>query len=71
VLTVLDVAEPHPTVVGIPEICQRLGVTRSAFDQWRYRNVGFPPAKWIIGGRPAWDWPDVESWAVETGRLTP
>lgn len=58
----------HPTVVGVVEIVRRLDVSRSAFDQWRYRGLGFPEPKWTIGGRPAWYWPDVLRWAKKTGR---
>lgn len=55
--------------VGVPELAARLGVTRKAVDQWRVRGLGFPPAKWTVGGRPAWDWPQIEKWARATGRL--
>lgn len=56
------------TPVGTVEIAARLGVTRSAVDQWRARGLGFPAPRWEVGGRPAWDWADVEAWAVDTGR---
>lgn len=55
--------------VGTVEIAERLGVSRSAVDAWRMRSLGFPDPKWTVGGRPAWNWPDVETWATETGRL--
>jgi len=55
--------------VGIVEIAQRLGVTRAALDKWRSRDVGFPEPRWTVGGRPAWEWDDVEAWARRTGRL--
>lgn len=58
----------HPKVVGTVEIAERLKVSRSAVDQWRQRRVGFPDPKWTVGGRPAWDWADVQRWAVDTGR---
>ena len=54
--------------VGTVEIAARLGVTRSAVDQWRARDLGFPAPRWEVGGRPAWSWADVETWARETGR---
>lgn len=54
--------------VGIPEIAERLGVKRATVDQWRLRGL-LPDPKWTVGGRPAWDWTDVEKWAKETGRL--
>lgn len=55
--------------VGIVEIAARLGVKRNTVDQWIQRAIEFPPARWTVGGRPAWNWPDVEQWATETGRL--
>lgn len=58
--------------VGTVEIAQRLRVTRDAVNAWRMRRatVTFPQPKWTVGGRPAWEWADVERWARETGRLT-
>jgi hypothetical protein len=54
--------------VGTIEIAERLGVTRDAVNQWRKRGLGFPEPRWAVGGRPAWEWEDVEAWARETGR---
>ena len=55
--------------VGTVEIAARLNVTRKAVDAWRNRNLGFPDPRWTVGGRPAWNWPDIEAWARTTGRL--
>ena len=55
--------------VGPPEIAERLNVERRTVDSWRQRDVGFPEPRWTVGGRPAWDWPDVEKWARLTSRL--
>lgn len=57
--------------VGVIEIAERLGVGRSAVDNWRFnRDLGFPDQRWTVGGRPAWDWDlDVVPWAKQTGRL--
>lgn len=53
----------HPTIVGTVEIARRLDVSRSAVDQWRARPwVKFPEPRWTVGGRPAWNWPDIEKW---------
>lgn len=52
--------------VGIVEIAARLGVPRQTVDVWRLRGV-LPPPKGEVGGRPAWDWPDVLAWSIETG----
>ena len=57
--------------VGTREIAERLGVTRKAVEAWRVRNLGFPEPRWTVGGRPAWDWDDVEDWARKTRRLPP
>lgn len=54
--------------VGIPEVAERLGVKRSTVDQWRQRDL-MPAPQWTIGGRPAWNWGDIEIWAEGTDRL--
>ena len=54
--------------VGTVEIAERLAVTRNAVDKWRARDPQFPAPRWTVGGRPAWDWSDVASWAEATGR---
>lgn len=54
--------------VGVREIAQRLGSTSSAISQCLHRGE-MPDPRWVVSGRPAWDWPDVEVWAVERGRL--
>ena len=54
--------------VGTVEIAARLGVKRGTVDQWRQRDIGFPDPRWTVGGRPAWQWDDVEAWyAARTG----
>lgn len=55
--------------VGLAEIADMLGVRRALVDRWREREV-LPPAKWTVGGRPAWDRKDIEEWARTTGRLS-
>jgi predicted DNA-binding transcriptional regulator AlpA len=49
--------------VGAVEIAERLGVKRGTVDMWRIRSIGFPEPRWAVGGRPAWNWSDVEAWA--------
>jgi predicted DNA-binding transcriptional regulator AlpA len=61
----------HPVEpIGTREIAERLGVTRKAVDAWRMPNHAFPEPRWTVGGRPAWDWDEVEDWARRTGRLS-
>ena len=48
--------------VGAVEIAERLGVARRTVDQWRQRDIGFPDPRWQVGGRPAWNWDDIEHW---------
>jgi hypothetical protein len=55
--------------VGSHEICTRLGVARNTVNVWRQRHLGFPEPQWTVSGWPAWDWPDVQAWAEQTGRL--
>ena len=73
--TVTDTASPDPchgcTPVGTVEIAERLAVVRGTVDQWRARDVGFPAPRWNVGGRPAWAWSDVATWAESTGRSAP
>lgn len=48
--------------VGAVEIAARLGVKRGTVDQWRQRYVGFPEPRWSVGGRPAWNYDDIQAW---------
>lgn len=60
-----DQADP----VGLTEIAHRLDVAAQSAQNWRTRGV-LPPARWTVGGRPAWDWHlDIHPWAAATGRL--
>ena len=53
--------------VGLLEIAERLGVARSTVDKWRIRGL-LPEPRWVVGGRPAWPWTEIRTWAEETGR---
>ncbi len=48
--------------VGAVEIAARLGVGRRTVDQWRQRYPNFPPPRWLVGGRPAWNFDEIEAW---------
>ena len=54
--------------VGFVEIAERLGTVRGTIKTWIARGEFLEP-RWQIGGRPAWNWPDVLRWAHDTGRL--
>ena len=54
--------------VGAAEIAVRLGVKPQTVHTWRHRKL-LPPPRWTVSGQPAWDWPEIESWARRTGRL--
>lgn len=56
--------------VGAIEIAQRLGVSPDTVYQWRWRQL-LPEVRWTVGGRPAWNWPDIQAWAEDTGRWPP
>lgn len=53
--------QPHPEVVGMVELVDRLGVPRTTINTWRQRGQ-FPEPAWIVGGRPAWNFDDVQHW---------
>lgn len=55
-------------LVGLAEIAERLGRSRSVVDQWKWRHR-LPEPACEVGGRPAWDWATIEAWARETDRL--
>lgn len=54
--------------VGMVEIGERLGARRQTVAQWHFRRL-LPEPRWTVSGHPAWNWPDVERWARDTGRL--
>ena len=56
-------------LVGTVEIARRLGVRdHNVVNTWRRRHADFPePLTDGHHGR-VWAWPDVEAWALRTGR---
>jgi hypothetical protein len=62
-------AEVDVDPVGATEIAHRAGVVLATVDAWRRRHADFPAPQWTVGGRPAWNWPDVAAWLTATNRL--
>jgi len=65
---------PPPDPVGVKEIAARLDVKAQTVETWRRRHTEgfrrFPHPDWAeIGGRPAWAWSTIWTWAASTGRL--
>jgi hypothetical protein len=57
-------------LVGAAEIAERLGLRgRQAVSDWRRRHPDFPKPVAELKQAMVWNWPDVEAWARETGRL--
>jgi predicted DNA-binding transcriptional regulator AlpA len=57
-------------LVDAVEIAHRTGVGRpQVVHDWRRRHAAFPKPVARYGNAHVWLWPDVESWALSTGRL--
>ena len=57
-------------LVGAAEIAARLGVKRlQVVHDWRRRHGEFPRPVVMVSRTLVWYWPDVQRWAVRTGRL--
>jgi hypothetical protein len=57
-------------LVDATEIARRLGVKRpQVVHDWRRRHNDFPEPIAHLGNGHVWLWPEIESWAVATGRL--
>ena len=65
------VARPYPTLVGVTEIAELLGVTRQRASTLQTRQ-GFPPPAAVLKSGPVWMLSDVEgfksTWARKPGR---
>ena len=57
-----------PGSVDLGELAQRLGVSGRTVRAWRWRGE-LPPPRDGTRRRPRWSWPEIESWARETGLL--
>jgi hypothetical protein len=57
-------------LVGAAEIADRLGVSNSqVIHVWRARHPDFPEPVTKLRTAMIWYWPDVKTWAQQTGRL--
>ena len=57
-------------LVGTVEIAHRLGVRdHNVVNTWRRRHPDFPPPLATLRHGRVWAWPDVEAWALRTGRI--
>lgn len=60
----------EPDVVGVTEVAELSGRTRSAISQWQ----GLPPAGMprptLLAGGPVWDRRAMIEWLESTGRLS-
>lgn len=57
-------------LVGAAEIAQRCGVKRpQVVHDWRRRYPDFPEPVAQLRQALVWNWPEVERWAKDTGRL--
>lgn len=54
--------------VGVADIAIRLGVKRQTVAAWNHRGL-LPEPEWERAAGPLWNWPAIEAWARETGRL--
>ena len=63
----LEVVEP-PTLVSVSEIAGRLKVRPKTVHTWRERHEDFPPPLALLAIGPVWEWVEVQSWALRTGR---
>jgi predicted DNA-binding transcriptional regulator AlpA len=58
-----------PDIVGAKDIAQRLGLAHpQSVSGLRRRHDDFPPPIAGLGKALVWAWPDVEAWALRSGR---
>jgi predicted site-specific integrase-resolvase len=50
---------PDLDIVGVPEIADRLGVSRARVAKWAERGLLRPP-EWYVAGSKLWQWENVE-----------
>lgn len=67
----LTVTRIDDDLVHLPEIADRLDVTREAARLWSNgkRATDFPAHRTVVGQQKVWAWADVYTWALQHGRL--
>lgn len=55
--------------VGTFDIAERLNVRQQTVAMWKYRGL-MPDPRWSVSKQPCWNWPDIEKWARDSGRLS-
>jgi hypothetical protein len=57
-------------LVGAAEVANRLGLKHTqSVSVLKQRHESFPQAVMQLAKAYVWNWPDIEAWARETGRL--
>ena len=61
------IAAGEATLLGIDEICTRLGISRTTFDRWvrcagSQENITFPAPDIRIGNSPKWEMETFKRW---------
>lgn len=69
----VTVVRVDPDLVDVPEIAERLGVTRESARLWATgaRRSGFPSHYAVVGSTRLWFWADVQEWASRNGLVEP
>ncbi|HWV49292.1 MAG TPA: hypothetical protein VN035_07535 [Microbacterium sp.] len=65
----VTVVRIDPDLVDVPEIAERLDVSRETARLWTTgaRRAGFPANYSIVGSTRLWFWADVHEWAIRSG----
>ncbi|WP_326635023.1 hypothetical protein OG884_19925 [Streptosporangium sp. NBC_01755] len=69
----LRVLRLHRDLVGVPEIAERLGLSRQNIHQWitgkrHSEALPFPPSEGTAGRTQVWLWTEVNKWLEQIGR---
>lgn len=56
-------------LMGVAEIAIEAGVGPNAVTNWRERYEDFPAPLVLLHCGPVFDWQEVHTWLVDTGRI--